>query len=111
MKIVLRRFLVSAQIGALVALAPAPSFAEDDGSSWAGWGWVPKVVDIHVIRPLGFVKLAVGIVAMVPATVIYSFRLPFDQDTSMIEEAADLLIVEPANYVFRRPLGEELAGE
>jgi hypothetical protein len=104
MKIVLRRFLVSAQIGVLAALAPVPSFAED-----VGWG--TKTFDVSIIRPLGFVKLAVGIVAMVPTAVIYSFALPFDSDTSRIEEAADLLIVEPANYVFRRPLGENLAGE
>ncbi len=104
MKIVLRRFLISAQIGALVAIAPAASFAESANP-------FAMVFDAAVLRPLGAIKLVVGMTAMVPATILYSFRLPFDPDSGLIREAAEMLVIEPANFVFRRPLGEDLSGE
>lgn len=104
MKIVLRRFLVSAQLGALVALAPMPSFAED-----ASIG--AKIFDVAVLRTLGSVRLAVGIVMMIPTAVLYTFRLPFGNDPAIYREAAEILIVEPGNYVLRRPLGEDFSGD
>jgi len=104
MKIVLRRLLISAQLGALVLTAPSASFAEDADP-------FAMAFDAAILRPLGAVKLAVGMVALIPATVLYTFRLPFDADTGVYREAAELLVIEPANYVFRRPLGEDLAGE
>jgi hypothetical protein len=104
MKIVLRRFLISVQLGALVAIAPTAGFAEDVSMG-------DKIFDASVLRPLGTVKLIVGLVALIPASVLYTFRMPFDSDTGVYREAADMLVVEPANYVFRRPLGEDLAGD
>jgi len=104
MKIALRRLLISAQIGVLVAIAPTASFADDVGVG-------AKIFDAVVLRPLGTVKVFVGMAAMVPAAVLYTFRMPFDSDTGVYREAAELLVIEPANYVFRRPLGEDLAGE
>jgi hypothetical protein len=104
MKIVLRRFLISVQLGALVAIAPTAGFAEDVSMG-------DKIFDASVLRPLGTVKLVVGLVALIPASVLYTFRMPFDSDTGVYREAADMLVVEPANYVFRRPLGEDLAGD
>lgn len=105
MKIVLRRFLISAQLGALVAIAPTASFAEVRNP-------LPVVFDIAVLRPLGAVRLVVGLVAMVPATILYTLlRMPFDSDPGIYREAAELLLIDPANYVFRRPLGEDLSGE
>ena len=104
MKLVLRRFLISAQIGALVAIAPTPSFAEDVN---------PFVIafDLVVLRTLGCVKLVVGMTALIPASVLYTFRMPFDSDTGVYREAAEMLVIEPANHVFRRPLGEDFLGE
>ena len=103
MKLVLRRFLISAQIGVLVAIAPTPSFAEDVSP------WV-IAYDVAVLRTLGFVKLVVGMTALIPASVLYTFRMPFDSDTGVYREAAEMLVIEPANYVFRRPLGEDFGG-
>jgi len=104
MKIVLRRFLISVQLGALIAIAPTAGLAEDVSIG-------DKIFDASVLRPLGTVKLVVGLVALIPASVLYTFRMPFDSDTGVYREAADMLVVEPANYVFRRPLGEDLAGD
>jgi len=111
MKIALRRFFVSAQIGALVAIAPtiAPttSYAEEaeDADIFA------KAFDLTVLRPLGSIKLVVGMTALIPAAFLYSFRIPFDSDASALEEVAEILVIEPANYVFRRPLGEDFQGQ
>ena len=104
MKIVLRRLLISVQLGALVAIVPTAGFAEDVSLG-------DKIFDASVLRPLGTVKLVVGLVALIPASVLYTFRMPFDSDTGVYREAADMLVVEPANYLFRRPLGEDLAGD
>jgi hypothetical protein len=103
MKIALRRFLISAQIGVLVAIAPTASFA-DDVSVGA------KIFDVMILRPLGAVKVFVGLTALIPASFLYTFRMPFDSDTGVYREAAEMLVIEPANYVFRRPLGEDLDG-
>jgi hypothetical protein len=100
MKIILRRFLISAQIGVLVAIAPVPSFAED-----ASIG--AKVFDAAVLRPLGSIRLVVGMAVLAATSVLYTLTL---QDADVYQETADLLIVEPANYVFRRPLGEDFSG-
>jgi hypothetical protein len=103
MKIVLRRFLISAQIGAMLALAPTPSFAEEANI-------FAKAFDVAILRPLGGIRLVVGMTALIPTGVLYSLMLPFNSDTSRFSEAAEILVVDPANYVFRRPLGEEFEG-
>jgi hypothetical protein len=36
--------------------------------------------------------------------------MPFDSDPGVYREAAELLLIGPANYVFRRPLGEDFEG-
>ena len=105
MKIALRRFLISALIGALIAIAPTASLAEEEASVGA------KIFDVAILRTLGTVKVFVGIVALIPASVLYTLRMPFDSDTGVYKEAAEMLVVEPANFVFRRPLGEDLAGD
>jgi hypothetical protein len=103
MKIALRRLLIGAQIGVLVAIAPTASFADD-----AHIG--AKIFDAVILRPLGTVKVFVGMAALIPASVLYTFRMPFDSDTGVYREAAEMLVIEPANFVFRRPLGEDLDG-
>ncbi len=105
MKIALRRLLISVQLGTLIAISPAASFAEDVGAG-------PKIFDAIVLRTLGTVKLAVGMVFLIPTSVLYTLlRMPFDSDTGIYQEAAEMLVIEPANYVFRRPLGEDLSGD
>jgi len=105
MKPALRRILISAQIGALVALAPTASLADDDDPSVGA-----KIFDVIILRPVGAVRLIVGAGALAITSVLYTFRLPFDSDTGPFEEAAEILVVEPGNYVFRRPLGEDFSG-
>jgi hypothetical protein len=100
MKITLRRFLISAQIGVLVAIVPAASFAED--ATTGG-----KVFDAAVLRPLGSIRLVVGMAALALTSVLYAITF---QSSDVYRETANLLVVDPANYVFRRPLGEDFSG-
>ena len=105
MKRPLRRILISVQIGVLVAITPATSFAEDDSASIGA-----KVFDVAVLRTLGSVRLVVGMAALAVTGVLYTLRLPFDRDPGAYREAAEILVIEPGNFVFRRPLGEDFSG-
>ncbi len=105
MKPALRRVLISAQIGVLVAVAPATSFAADDEATVGA-----QIFDAMLLRPLGAIRLVAGTAALAATGVLYTLRLPFDPDTGPFEEAAELLVVEPGNYLFRRPLGEDFSG-
>lgn len=55
--------------------------------------------DLAVVRPLGIAATAVG-------AVIYVLSLPFSLAGGNEEEARQMLVVEPAQYTFTRPLGE-----
>jgi hypothetical protein len=103
MKIPLRRFLITAHMSVLVAIAPTASFAEDASVA-------AKVFDVTVLRTLGSVRLVVGMAALAVTSVFYTLMLPFQRDTGIFTEAKEILVVEPANFVFRRPLGEDFSG-
>lgn len=55
--------------------------------------------DLVVMRPLGIAVTAVGAVA-------YVISLPFSLLGGNEAEARQKLVLEPAGYTFRRPLGE-----
>ena len=55
--------------------------------------------DLVVMRPLGIAATAVGAVA-------YVISLPFSLAGGNEAEARQKLILEPAGYTFRRPLGD-----
>jgi len=102
-----RQALISVQLGLLVAAVPSASFASDAAYDAFAIGF-----DLAVLRTLGSVKLVVGAAAMIPTTILYTLKMPFDGgDAGALQEVAEVLLVEPANYIFRRPLGEDLAGE
>ena len=56
-------------------------------------------VDLVLCRPLGFV-------AMLGGTLIFVVSSPFSALGGNVEEAWDSLVVSPAQYTFKRPLGE-----
>ncbi|HWR75832.1 MAG TPA: hypothetical protein VN283_01310 [Thiobacillus sp.] len=57
------------------------------------------VVDAVVIRPLGLVTTLLGAVLTVVA-------LPFTIPSGSVETSARELILKPAEYTFKRPLGD-----
>ncbi len=54
--------------------------------------------DLVVVRPL-------GIVALLSGTVVFVFSLPFSALGKNVDEAYNLMMVDPARTTFLRPLG------
>lgn len=59
--------------------------------------------DILIARPG-------GVVATVLGTAVFVVGLPFTLISGSTEQAAQKLIVQPANYTFTRPLGQDIGG-
>jgi len=57
------------------------------------------VADLLFTRPLGLVATVVG-------TAFFVVGLPFEAASGDLARPAHFLIVEPARYTFRRPLGQ-----
>ena len=81
-----------------LALAPLPASAQRDGSGTGDKG-ADMVVDVVVVRPLGLATMLVG-------TVLTVVALPFTIPSGSVEASAQALIVRPAEYTFKRPLGD-----
>jgi len=56
------------------------------------------MVDFFVARPIGFASLIIG-------TVSFAISSPFSALGDNVDQAYNLLIVDPAAYTFKRPLG------
>ena len=54
-----------------------------------------------MLRPLGFAALPIGVAFFVPAAAITA---PNGRES--VERALELFVTSPANYVFKRPLGD-----
>lgn len=100
------RFLASIAIASF--LLPGVGFAQEEdaledevaeqGSS-ASAG--EAIYDVAVLRPFDFLGFVVSTAAFVPAAVMTA-----PGGRSSIEEAFDILVVEPYEVVFQRPLGD-----
>jgi len=89
-----------ASVLAAVALGAMPLCAtaqQDDSVS--GDRATDMVVDAVVMRPL-------GLVATVAGTVLTVAALPFTIPSGSVESSARQLILRPAAYTFKRPLGD-----
>ncbi|MEW6132174.1 MAG: hypothetical protein AB1591_03275 [Pseudomonadota bacterium] len=84
---------------ASVMLALAASCAACADDSVSGDKGTDMAVDAVVMRPLGLVGTVLG-------TVVTVVTLPFTLPSGSADEAAQYLIVEPAEYTFNRPLGD-----
>jgi len=113
MKFTVRHILISAQVGAMLATAPMASFAEEKASTrYENFErGAEKTFDLLLLRPLGSIRVVVGMAAMVPVSIVYTLSYPLHSDPGIYGEAAEFFVVEPANFAFRRPLGENLSGE
>lgn len=77
----------------LIVVSSTSAFAEDGEKELA------MVGDALVGRPLGLASIAVG-------TSIFIISLPFTAISGSTEKAAKVLITNPVEYTFKRPLGE-----
>lgn len=60
-----------------------------------------KAFDALVLRPLGFAALPIGVAFFIPAAITTA---PNGRES--VQTALEFFVTNPANYVFRRPLGE-----
>lgn len=88
-------------LAALVATAllAASPFASAGTVRYDDPSYGSMFVDAAVARPLGLGATVVG-------TAIWIVTLPFSALGGNVGEAADRLIVDPAQFTFTRPLGE-----
>ena len=111
-----RRALVPGLLAAfLVSLAIVPIRAANAEEPAVGGGFDPgraamMAVDVFPIRFGGFLRTVVGGVFLVPVTLLSAATYPLERDPGVFRENAELYVVEPFHYTFRRPLGEDLAG-
>lgn len=92
-----------ASAGAARALGELPSQAQVQEFAF-------KAVDVFPIRFGGVLRLIAGSALLVPATLFSTFSLPFDRNPAVYRDNYELLVVEPFDYTFRRPLGQDLGG-
>ncbi len=76
------------------------------GSGSASWARDPEgaraqdIVDLLVLRPLGFVATVAG-------TGVFVLTLPFTVPTHSVDKSAERFVVAPFNYTFKRPFPDE----
>lgn len=87
-------------IGLAVVLTVSPyvAVAEDTGPVSGDKG-TDRVVDAVVVRPLGLAATVIG-------SVLTAVALPFTLPSGSVKASALELIVKPAEYTFKRPLGD-----
>ena len=85
-------------LAVFLTLIPQFAAAQQDGTI-SGDKSTDMVVDAVVIRPLGLATTLIGVVLTVVA-------LPFTIPSGSVESSARELIVKPAEYTFKRPLGD-----
>ena len=73
--------------------AASPDFGDDDATAGA------MAADALVVRPFSFVATILG-------TGLFVIAVPFAALGGNTREAFDALMVKPAKYTFKRPLGE-----
>jgi hypothetical protein len=93
----MKRIIIFSIISFLILSFNAPLFAKDIISRDAS---VPEIVgDALWVRPLGFMKTALGATAFV-------ISLPVTIPLQKNEEAKEFLITYPYNYYFKRSIGK-----
>lgn len=93
-----------------LALAGAPTSASANTLEMVSEG-ANGTVDMLVLRPLGLARLALGSLVFLPISSVFNaMGLPFGKDTSVFKDDFDRMVVEPAEYTFSRPIGQDLAG-
>lgn len=92
-----KRFVsVAAVLMFVLAAGVAPAQEEYPGRDVSA-GTV--LLDLAFVRPLGMFAMVLGSAALVVS-------LPFSLPTGSVDEAAQMLVVAPTLYTFKRPVGQ-----
>lgn len=83
--------------------------AEWEGST--GQRAVATGMDVAIVRPLAAARVAVGAALLVPASILASPAcivnlFAGDECGPVYQAPFDILVAEPADYAFNRPMGE-----
>ena len=106
---------LAAALATTLTLAASPAAAEqnpifDDALETADTVWT-GTVDVALLRPLGAGRLAIGALVAMPLSSLFNvIMLPIGQDTAVFAGDWDRFVVEPAEYLFVRRVGEDLSG-
>lgn len=85
--------IITVLAGLLMGLA-APAYAYQEGDGGA------IMLDLFVLRPVGFVALVAG-------TVLFVGALPISLPSRSVDKTFDAFVKHPAYYTFVRHLGDE----
>ena len=91
--------MLTGMLAAALTMGPAPAFAAPEDEPGAG----AMVADVVVGRPLGLLATVLG-------TGVFVVSLPFSALGGNVEQAADNLVVKPAEATFVRCLGCRTSG-
>lgn len=94
----MKKQIRSVTLAVFLTMIPPFAVAQQDGPV-SGDKSTDMVVDVLVMRPLGLAATLLGAVLTVVA-------LPFTIPSGSVESSARELIVKPAEYTFKRPLGD-----
>ena len=94
----MRKGLISILLTVALGVMPVCATAQQDDTV-SGDKTTAMVVDVVVMRPLGLAATVVGAVLTVVA-------LPFTIPSGSVGTSARELILRPAEYTFKRPLGD-----
>lgn len=89
------------------AVAPAEPAAVHEGGSDAG-RIAMAAADVFPIRFLSFLRLIIGGAMLVPADLFVGIGWPVHRNSELFLENYELMIAEPVEYTFKRPLGHDL---
>ena len=94
----MRNGLISVLLAGVLGVMPVCATAQQDDTV-SGDKATDMVVDAVVMRPLGLAATVVG-------TLLTVVALPFTIPSGSVETSARELILRPAEYTFKRPLGD-----
>ena len=91
-------FTVMMVVVSLIFIPVGPAFSAGTGQEGEASGEA-MIADLLVMRPLGFV-------AMVTGSIFFVISYPFSATGGNADEASQKLVKDPADFTFKRPLGE-----
>lgn len=95
----LRNLVQVVVLGLVLVIVPVRAPAQDDDHTLTGDRGTDMAVDVVIARPAGVIATAIG-------SVLWVVALPFTLPTGSAGDAARELVIAPAQYTFKRPLGD-----
>ena len=87
----MKKLTVTILIAICIIMTSMPAFGEDRA--------LDVTMDILLVRPVSLAATVVG-------TAVFIVSLPFSIPSKSVGATAQILVVEPFNYTFTRPIGE-----